>query len=453
MDVNKYKLLSNCLLIYYNNYTRIFSKDIRKVESELRDKYGNKFKEEIKLIISYAITARMKGTDKLKYSRTNASFTGTKISRNRLKALIDLLVEDGYVLSYVGGVVQFDPMLDVILETKPSIMIILDKFFALVDEHCCKIAAKDFVKMNKSDFVVVKREGKLLQLKNKMKSDMEDFITMYNTLLEDKDISVDLVGNGNRIQLNNIMYKRSFTNDLQHGGRYYDVTGFMSTLPQNIRKTIQIDGEDVCELDFSCLHPLMLYQMEGAICEDDFSPYDVSIPPNTVEVDETLVQQYREVTGDDKYDPVRNLLKLCMLCCLNAPSKQNASCAVFMNYNSEKRHKWGAWIEDPEDNSGLKFYGITRLISPLRVFKALENHNSYIEGSFYTGVGLELQRLDSDIATYVLEHFSEKEEVVFSWHDSFMVKKSLESELMSTMREAFEFVMNADFNCRIDKKY
>jgi hypothetical protein len=51
-----------------------------------------------------------------------------------------------------------------------------------------------------------------------------------------------------------------FRPDFAHGGRWY---ADVQNLPREDRKTLTINGEPTCELDFSGLHPTMLYHMRG----------------------------------------------------------------------------------------------------------------------------------------------------------------------------------------------
>jgi hypothetical protein len=60
---------------------------------------------------------------------------------------------------------------------------------------------------------------------------------------------------------------------------------------------------------------------------------------------------------------------------------------------------------------------------------------------FYTGVGLRLQRLDSDIAEKVLLHFAQSKIAILPLHDSFLMHHGYETSLEPVMRAAFEEVI------------
>ena len=73
-----------------------------------------------------------------------------------------------------------------------------------------------------------------------------------------------------------------------------------------------------------------------------------------------------------------------------------------------------------------------------------------IADHFYTGVGLKLQRMDSDIAEKVLLHFAQKGIAILPLHDSFLMHNGYETWLEPAMRQAFEDVVGLP--PKIDRK-
>jgi len=69
---------------------------------------------------------------------------------------------------------------------------------------------------------------------------------------------------------------------------------------------------------------------------------------------------------------------------------------------------------------------------------------------FYTGVGLRLQRLDSDIAEKVLLHFAQSGIAILPLHDSFLMHNGYGASLEPVMRSAFKEVVGA--SPKIDRK-
>ena len=451
MSRSRYLEYSNCIRIDYKNYVRTFSKKVRTVEGVLLSKYGTKYSEEIKMLLSNVLHAKSKNCRRLSYTRDKNNFKDTKVSYSKLISLVDVLHKDNLFVNKVGGISEYDEELNIPMVCHASVLFITNKLVEMLEGTIDKIPKKDILQIKKSSMVVIKKDGVVLELKgNKEKGELEDFMQNYNEVIGTKRITVEVEDN-ERTNIENIIYKRSFINDLQHGGRYYDLNGFMSTMPQRYRQTLHIDNEGVCELDYSSLHPMMLYTMNNAYCVAEFKPYiihDLSM----LEIDNDKIEKYREVSGDENYDPIRNLCKLTLLCCLNCKSQKSVSAAIYTKYTREKNNIFGKWEENHEDYV-LSFYGITRIKSVLDIVKQLEDLNQGICNEFFQGLGTTLQRMDSDIATYVIEHFMERGEMVLSWHDSFIVRKSLEKELYKTMQEAYSKVLGTTINCRIDKKY
>lgn len=442
--------LMNSINISYKRYNNT-SKHIKQVERLLVKQYGDSYSKEIRCLLSFTFLVRRKGAKHLTYSRRYSSFTGTKINYRKFIRVLSKLESDGYISLKTGGIVSYDPYLD-LKELEKSTITPLEPLYKLIDSVYDKVTESSLPKQyTKSDFVVIKVDGEnKVTVGDTDRYRMEDFMQEYNDLFPNHEITVEF--EGDRVPLNFIAYKRSFVDDLDNGGRYYDLGGYMSSLPQVVRKTLEINGESVVELDFSSLHPFILYDKIGYQCDPDFKPYAVLVDEDfgDFKLDEDMVEHYKEVSGQLDYNPVRNFLKLCLLIALNCHSTQQASRAINAKYNSDKA-KWEKW-EKGEVN-GVLFYGLTEVDSPHSIMRMLEHHNKPIADFFFKGSGLYLQRLDSDIATYVIEHFAKKNEVALSWHDSFIVRKSLEGELRMAMENAYERVLESKMNCRIDKKY
>lgn len=65
---------------------------------------------------------------------------------------------------------------------------------------------------------------------------------------------------------------RVFNNgNFEHGGRHYG--HWIQEIPRGLRKEIVIDGKSTVEIDFSSLHPRLLYGMEGLKLDDNYDPY------------------------------------------------------------------------------------------------------------------------------------------------------------------------------------
>lgn len=179
------------------------------------------------------------------------------------------------------------------------------------------------------------------------------------------------------------------------GGRQYG--GFWQLLPGKIRRRLLVDGASLVELDYSSLHPHMLYHQRGLELPDD--PYVIG--------------------GDDDLRPVG---KLVLLIGLNAPTRNLALSAL--------RHEIGC---DDDLKSRVQKHG-----QPLsKIFDAYLQRHAPIADCFGKGVGVRLQRWDGDALARVLNHFTKKGVVTLPVHDSVLVPSQYEDELLEVMRQSY----------------
>ncbi|MBN9425770.1 MAG: hypothetical protein J0H09_04610 [Burkholderiales bacterium] len=183
------------------------------------------------------------------------------------------------------------------------------------------------------------------------------------------------------LDLNNKFLVRIFNGSFDNGGRFFG--GFWQTIPREFRKYVEINHKVTVEIDYSGMHVRMLYAMKGLQCSDD--PYDLK-----------------------QFD--REHQKVAMQCLLNAESQNSARRAV-----SSKR-----------------------IPSARALLDALQERHDAIQEYFCTGVGLQLMRIESDIAEEVMLRTIELGGICLPVHDSFLVVVSRENELRACMEEAFQ---------------
>jgi hypothetical protein len=250
------------------------------------------------------------------------------------------------------------------------------------------------------------------------------------------------------------LYKRVYTDNPSKGGRFYNCGNFQ-TMKKELRPSIKIDGEDTVCLDYSALHPCLCYNLVDVELEDWYDPYNCDT--SFIKVDHEKVEEFRKKYNKPSYDPVRNLVKIAMLCVLNSPEgngENNASVAILAI--SSKIGLDRAKQNDAETVGDSMFYGLCFGRKPIPVkelVKSILTHNFPIAEFFFTDIGLELQRHDSDMAEYILGHFLQKNEVALSLHDGFIVKKDLKDELSNVMLDAYKEVTGTEKNCKIKQEY
>jgi len=186
------------------------------------------------------------------------------------------------------------------------------------------------------------------------------------------------------VNLTDVVLHRTFNeNDFSKGGRFYG--GWWQNIPQKYREAITINGKQTVELDFSNMHPTMLYAEKG-ITLGDFEPYNVL---------EGIHRSY----GKTAFNALLNAQKLPTTVPSSFPSRIIA------------------WRD---------FLGLVM------------RHNAPIADRFLTGYGLDLQFKDSEIAEAVMLHFADQGILCLPVHDSFIVDADYEPELRIMMSSLFQ---------------
>ena len=178
------------------------------------------------------------------------------------------------------------------------------------------------------------------------------------------------------------------------GGRFYG--GWWQEIPSKFRDRITIDGKRTVQLDYSGLHPHILYHGMGVELKDD--PYQVSLIPSK---------------NAEDTDGFRKFIKQCFNAMLNAEKPMR---------RAPRGSQLGRW-------------GVTWK----QVVKAIRGRHPDIEDQFFTGAGLRLQRIDSDLCEAVILAMMKcsPEIVALPVHDSFIVHHGYEDELMGMMMGAY----------------
>jgi hypothetical protein len=208
--------------------------------------------------------------------------------------------------------------------------------------------------------------------------------------------------------------------DWNQGGRLYAHERFFGInyqcLSSERRATIEISNYPIVERDYSGLHVVMLYAQEG--CQYNGDPYAVV---------------------ENKFRP---LAKAAMLRLLNADSRESAVVSVRNQY------------EELKDVAGLSQRKIALLQAfeecedIEEIFLQLEKAHEKIAKYFYTGIGLKLQSIDSQMALDIVSYFSDKGIVALPVHDSFIIQKKYDEELVAKMKEVYSKYNNG-FSCDV----
>ncbi|MFJ7644492.1 hypothetical protein ACIQYO_20620 [Methylobacterium sp. NPDC097178] len=183
------------------------------------------------------------------------------------------------------------------------------------------------------------------------------------------------------------------------GGRLY---GFWQNLPKARRAELMINNELIIEPDFTCLHPTLLYSMQGIVLDTaTFDPY--------------LPHPYRWP---------RKAGKLALNVAINAKSIVAAVWAL-----QAKR------LEKGDDGLPKWRYG---LAETRRIIDALIEHNKPIARYICSDMGVTLMGIDSRMCVEVLKRCRRDNVAVLPVHDSFMVGKSKGAVVTGHMAEVMD---------------
>jgi hypothetical protein len=188
---------------------------------------------------------------------------------------------------------------------------------------------------------------------------------------------------------------RAFKHDWDRGGRIYG--GWWMQLPKAERSLLTIDGEPVEELDYAQLHPTLLYARSGLRLKGD--PY---LPP--------------------EYEPQRDRVRELGKVTFNR----------FINTISPARD--GLMLSDRKRDRHMLPHGV----SFNEYQTVLRHHLKSIAYAFGSGMGVRLQREDSNLAVTILDRLSSTGIVTLPVHDSFIVQRAHSAKLREAMRDAFK---------------
>ncbi|WP_171210824.1 hypothetical protein [Ruegeria sp. HKCCA5426] len=196
---------------------------------------------------------------------------------------------------------------------------------------------------------------------------------------------------------------RVFNNsDWQQGGRFYGA--WWISCPSRLRPHILIDGKRTVEVDYSGLHAAMLYAEAGMDVPED--PYARCISKSGDKAERRLVKRtFNALLNADK---------------VNRVSEIEGYTPVLTGRD---------WPE-------FKQYIVAR-------YPEFSQH-------FGSGVGLKLQRKDSDLAEAVMLKFAAMGYACLPVHDSFVVHHDLEQDLANAMNEAFRAEFGVDGNVGVE---
>ncbi len=189
---------------------------------------------------------------------------------------------------------------------------------------------------------------------------------------------------------------RGFKNSIKEGGRFYGIVN--QGIPENVRLNTLINGHKVVELDYSGLHPSLLYSRLS-------------------------IQPLKDIYVYDKTENklLRDLIKSIALIIFNEGNEIRAIKAIRKDYS--KKHD--VFLTDDNIKLGIE------------VFFDL---NPELEQFKYKQIGLELQYLDSQMMDRILTKLLKIKTPAIPIHDSIIVPAQNRAVAYDIMIEAYQYM-------------
>ena len=283
------------------------------------------------------------------------------------------------------------------------------------------------IKDGKRKTVTIKSPRKVCKTPDKpVVRQMRENLKLINCVLEEADIWLDITDeqmlelrkeisqkrdrNSRDVDFNRKTLHRVFLDRLLDlGGRFYGP--WYQNIPKKYREYIRINDAPTLELDYSALHPNLLYALR------DLDPPD----PDPYRLD-----GYSEET--------RKFMKAMFLRMINATSRSGAKGSIRETAFYERKRVKGKEDEKPKVTIPEELGNLDdKYLDPL-LDKFIEKHKQ-IEDDLFKGYGNLLMYIDSQIAEKVLLYFAHKNVPVLALHDGFRIDSRLFDELKQVMHE------------------
>jgi hypothetical protein len=235
-----------------------------------------------------------------------------------------------------------------------------------------------------------------------------EFLSTFEVSL-DQDVAqalpTGLVKVGNTcLNLQLRRYYRVFNGDLQRGGRWYGV--WWQAVPSALRAGLRINGEPTIELDFAACQLRLMFAHLGLP-----DPLHGQIRATDPSADLYSIEGV-----------ARDVVKLALLIVINASSPQSARRALAARLTAI-----------PAECRGQE---------AARILGAVQLHFAALKPLWCSGVGVRLQRTDSDVCGRIQRDMRAEGLPVLSIHDSFICWERAEAQLRAIMQKAFTQVWN-----------
>lgn len=334
------------------------------------------------------------------------------LDHRRVRKVLDTLEEEGFIDLYIG---YKDLKHDISIM---SCVLFSEKLIELFPENIIKSYGRNITLDEMVEIKDTKTKTPIAKLTRfKGVGTNKKFMFDYNGMLQRHDIRL-----GSRKCF--VQYKQVFADDLEGAGRIYSFGSFQ-TMQSYLREAITIDGQSCTEVDIKANHISMMYLLEGIKLDKTFDCYNIDL-------------------YEHKYEDTRSLCKMAIMCMINCKSAIGAAKALHKIVLDDSEDK-EPYLK-PFHNKDFDFFQL--VVNLLKVKHKRLNFFSKDEVLWK-----KLQRLDSKVMEGVLEYFTEKDEVVLGWHDSWVIRKPLRPELKKVVEDSWFRVFGTYDNCFIKVEF
>ena len=386
--------------------TRLLTYDL-KVSRDVVNKirwYGYKDVSTLGVIISNLL-ACIKKQNKLVYSRNTYKKAMNKKGLSVYKVIkaIDYLEASEYVVNVVG-VAHEDAE-----KRSVSYLIPTQKF--LEEWSVEKYIQEAMIAYQEAIAVIELRDENKNAIPYRSNQDIKKMESVVRKLNEVNEKSKIVDGNGETLTN---YYCRIFNESFSYGGRFYkaDVLS-VKNKGTDARLDIKIDGEPVCEIDFSNLH----FRIASALEE--------------IEVDNLPLDVYSGILEDETNTVDRRIVKLAVNIMFNCFTEDSAEKAIRREINTLS-----------EEDKRFYSLGSAKAVM-LLIFDAYPQFASLFCSK--DSYGRLLQNADSHLANDILEVMISKNITCLPVHDSFIVQLRYADLLSKTMGDCFRKRFNVDW--------
>lgn len=419
-DINLLSLSISYFQLNYHN-----SKVHKELYSKFIEMVGDRYRKEIYCFLDNTLRCyreRSRGfktpRDKKYWSR-NENKQG--ISRSRFIHVIEYLEKDGWIDLFLGS------------SNSSWSITSFCVFTAKMDELLSPVNYHGTVPLYPHPIEIHHRQDKRLLPTRGVSgvSELAEAVDIYNMFIFDKRIEV----NGTPVSTQ--QYKRSFLDNLNNGGRYYNVTGGVQTMNKEQRSVMTIDGEPIVELDFKAMHVSILYESLYASnpveVEDMLSEWGEYDPYHVECIDGLILEDTEEAKAQ-----LRSLCKWAILVGLNGADEISCRRALLFHYR-KNYDKYSLLHYEDKFPTG-------------NIFNAVKDRNYLLADRFFSDVGVVLQRLDGDIMSEIIEYAVNNDVTILPYHDSVVCPASNKEDVMNWMRLSYKKVIGGDKFCFIEEK-